>query len=106
MLPTARHRQPCAPCERANPTGDYFIAPNPGGAYVLTMKVAIHLTRDEEARALPILLRHSPGMILPQGTYVLAEDALKALRKAGIRFTELSREAAAPRLEEVAGERV
>jgi hypothetical protein len=55
---------------------------------------------------LPILLHHSPGMVLPQGIYVLAEDALQALRKAGIRFITRSREAAAPRLEEVAGERV
>jgi len=69
-------------------------------------KAVIHLTEDEEAKALPILLRHSPGMILRQGTYVLSEDALSALRKAGVRFTEVSRETAAPRLEEVAGERV
>ena len=70
------------------------------------MKVIIHLTRDQEAKALPILLRHSPGMVLPQRTYVLSEDALRALRSAGVRFYELSREAAAPSLEEVAGERV
>ena len=70
------------------------------------MRVAIHLTKEEETKALPILLRHSPGIILPQGTYVLAGETLKALRKAGIRFTELSRETAAPRLEEVVGERV
>ena len=70
------------------------------------MKAVIHLTKDQEARALPILLRHSPGMILPERTYVLAEDALRALRNAGIRFSEVSREAAAPGLEEVAGERV
>lgn len=70
------------------------------------MKVIIHLTRDEEAKALTILLRHSPGMVLPQRTYVLSEDALRALRAAGVRFSELSREAAAPGLEEVAGERV
>ncbi|MBI2947375.1 MAG: hypothetical protein HYY23_06995 [Verrucomicrobia bacterium] len=70
------------------------------------MKVVIHLTKEEEAKALPILLRHSPGMILPQHTYVLSEDALRVLRKSGIRFTELSREASAPSLEEVAGERV
>ena len=31
---------------------------------------------------------------------------VKALRVAGVRFSELSREAAAPNLEEVAGERV
>ena len=70
------------------------------------MKVIIQLTRDEEAKALPVLLRHTPGMVLPQRTYVLSEDALRALRVAGVRFAELSREAAAPNLEEVAGERV
>ena len=70
------------------------------------MKVIIHLSREEEAKALPILLRHSPGMVLRQRTYVLSGDALRALRKAGIRFTERSREAVASRLEEVAGERV
>jgi hypothetical protein len=59
------------------------------------MKVIIQLTRDEEAKALPILLRHSPGMILPQQTYVVSGEALRALRNAGIRFTELSREATA-----------
>ena len=70
------------------------------------MKAVIHLTEAEEAKALPILLRHSPGVILSQGTYLLGQNALKALRQAGVRFAELSRESAAPRLEEVAGERV
>jgi hypothetical protein len=70
------------------------------------MKVIIQLSRDEEAKALPILLRHSPGMILPERTYVLGEESVALLREAGIRFTQLSREAMAPCLEEVAGERV
>ena len=70
------------------------------------MKVIIHLTKEEEEKALPILLRHSPGMVLPQRRYVLSEDALRALRGANVRFSELSREAAAPSLEEVVGERV
>ncbi len=70
------------------------------------MKVIINLTEQDEAKALPILLRHSPGMILPERNCVLSEDARRALRMAGIRFTELSREANAPGLEEVAGERV
>ncbi len=70
------------------------------------MKVIIHLSKDEEAKALPVLLRHSPGMVLPDRTYVLCDEALKALRTAGIRYSELSREASAPGLEEVAGERV
>jgi hypothetical protein len=70
------------------------------------MKVVVHLTKEEEAKALAILLRHSPGMVLPQRTYVLSEDALRALSEAGVQFSELSREAAAPSLEEVVGERV
>ena len=70
------------------------------------MKIIIQLSREEEARALPILLRHSPGMILPERTYVLGEDAVGGLRDAGIQFTQLSRESLAPSLEEVAGERV
>ena len=70
------------------------------------MKVIIQLTKEEEAKALPILLRHSPGMVLPHRTYVLSEEALKALRRAHIRCSELSREAVPPSLEEVAGERV
>jgi predicted Fe-Mo cluster-binding NifX family protein len=70
------------------------------------MKTIIQLSREEEAKALPILLRHSPGMILPDRTYVLGEGAVGLLRNAGVRFTQLSREAVAPCLEEVAGERV
>ena len=55
------------------------------------MRVIIRLTAKEEARALPILLRHSPGAILPDRTYVVSEQAAKALRAAGIEFNELSR---------------
>jgi hypothetical protein len=70
------------------------------------MKVIIRLTKDAETAALPILLRHSPGMVLPERTYLLSEDALRALRRAGVPFVEVSREAPVPGLEEVAGERV
>jgi hypothetical protein len=70
------------------------------------MKIIVQLSREEEAKALPILLRHSPGMILPARTYVLDDDAVGLLQNAGIRFAQLSREALAPDLEEVAGERV
>ena len=71
------------------------------------MKVIIRLTAKEEARALPILLRHSPGAILPDRTYVVSEEAAKALRAAGVDFTEVSREATAPGHEEVgSGERI
>jgi hypothetical protein len=62
------------------------------------MKQAIRLTKTEEAKALRILLRHSPGMVLPARTYVLSAEAVRALRDAGIRFEELSAENDAPNL--------
>ena len=74
--------------------------------YICFVKVIIHFTAEEEAKALPILLRHSPGMVLARRTYVLSQSALQALRSAGIGFSELSREATALSLQEVAGERV
>ncbi len=70
------------------------------------MKSIIQFSKEEEAKALPILLRHSSGMILPDRTYVLGEDVVGLLRNAGVRFVQLSREALTPHLEEVAGERV
>lgn len=82
------------------------VALSSARAYKFAMKVIIHLTKEEEKNALPLLLRHSPGMVLLNRTYVLSEDAVRALRKAGIGFSELSREALAPSLEEVLGDRV
>ena len=71
------------------------------------MKVAIQLSNREEARALPILLRHSAGMVLPNRTYVITEEAASALRKAGVKFTEVSTEVGAPSREEIVpGERI
>jgi hypothetical protein len=71
------------------------------------MNVVIRLTAKQEERALPILLRHSPGTVLPEGTYVISEEAAKALREAGIEFTELGRGTNAPGLEGVgAGESI
>jgi hypothetical protein len=55
------------------------------------MNVVIRLTSREEAKALPILLRHSPGVVLPDRTYVLREEAVRALRAAGVRVTQLGR---------------
>jgi hypothetical protein len=72
------------------------------------MKIVIQISQREEAKALPILLRHSPGMVLANRTYIISEEAAAALRGAGIRFTEISREANAPGLAEgvVPGERI
>jgi hypothetical protein len=56
------------------------------------MKFIIQMSSEQEAKALPILLRHSPGMILPERTYVLGEEVVGLLRNAGVRFSQLSRE--------------
>lgn len=71
------------------------------------MKVVIQMAEEEELKALPILLRHSPGMMLQNGTYVLTADAARELRQNGVRFAELGRDAAAPGFEGVgSGERI
>jgi hypothetical protein len=62
------------------------------------VKVIIQLSQSEELKALPILVRHSPGTALPERTYVLSEEAIRALAEAGVAFTELSREGTPPEL--------
>ena len=89
----------CFPCYKS-----LHILTAPG--IDVLMKVIIRLTPDEEAKALPILLRHSPGMVLLNATYVLNDDVLKNLRSAGIRFFEVDSESITPSPLEVAGERV
>jgi hypothetical protein len=71
------------------------------------MKVTIRLSAREELKALPILLRHSPGTVLPDRTYVISPEATQALREAGVQFTELASETDPPSLERAgAGERI
>ena len=53
--------------------------------------VVIRFSRKEELKALPILLRHSPGTILQGRLYIIREDAARALRDAGIKFTLMTR---------------
>lgn len=71
------------------------------------MKVAVRFTKTEELKAVPILMRHSPGMMLPGDIYVISTEAATALREAGVRFTEVTSEVAPPDLEGVGrGERI
>jgi hypothetical protein len=70
------------------------------------MKLVIAFDAANEARALPILLRQSPGMVLRERTYVIEESAARELSSAGIAFTEIGSEECAPTLSELAGERV
>jgi hypothetical protein len=74
---------------------------------VQATNMIIQLSEVEEVKALPILLRHSPGTVLPNRIYVVSEDAAKQLREAGVEFTALSRASNAPTLEGVGlGERI
>lgn len=57
------------------------------------MKVVIQMSTREGSKALPILLRHSTGMVLSGRKYIINDEAVEALRQAGVRFSELSREA-------------
>ncbi len=71
------------------------------------MKVVIRLTAKQEAKALPIILRQAPGMILANRTYVLSPEVVQRLRRDGIKFTEISRESEAPTMGgAVSGERI
>jgi hypothetical protein len=62
------------------------------------MTVVIRLSGRAELRALPILMRHSPGTVLPGRIYVIREEAAHALKQAGAPFTVVCREAMAPEL--------
>jgi hypothetical protein len=57
------------------------------------MKIVIKVSPSDSANAWSLLVRHSPGVALPDRMFVVSEEAVRALRKAGIRFSELSREA-------------
>ena len=71
------------------------------------MNVVIQLSKEEEAKALPVLLRHSPGTVLRGRTYVISSAAEAELRQAGINYTAVSGDSGAPTLEGArSGERV
>jgi hypothetical protein len=71
------------------------------------MSIVIRLSVKEELKALPIILRHSPGTVLPNRTYVVSHESVLALDEAGIRFTTLGAATSHPRMEGVpAGERI
>jgi hypothetical protein len=57
------------------------------------MKTIIRMSEAEEAKALPLLLRHSPGTVLPNRIYVISEEAAKKLREAGVQFTKSCQDA-------------
>jgi len=50
------------------------------------MNVVIRITKKQQSRALPILLRHSPGMMLRGGYVILPQSGLQKLRVEKVRF--------------------
>lgn len=73
----------------------------------MDMEQVVQFSEREEAKALPVLLRHSPGVALPNRVYLLSREAVQALHDAGIAYRELSRTGFDPAGEGVAsGERI
>ncbi len=68
------------------------------------MKIVIQVQRRDSAKAWGLLVRHSPGVALPDRTFVVSVEAARALRKAGIRFKQMSRDATSSGA--LAGERI
>jgi hypothetical protein len=56
------------------------------------MNVVVRISARDKAKAWGLLVRHSQGTALPNRTFVVSENAVRALREAGIKFTEISRE--------------
>src|SRR5262245_23750924 len=50
------------------------------------VNIVLQFTAEEEAKALPILLRHSPGTILSNRTYIVDASAAQALRDANVSY--------------------
>lgn len=53
--------------------------------------VIIRVSDEDRARAWGQLVRHSAGTALPNNTFIVSDGAARALRDAGIEFTEISR---------------
>jgi hypothetical protein len=70
------------------------------------MRIVIQVAARDDSKAWDLLQRHSPGVALPNRTYIVSEAASRALIKAGIHFTELSREGIADDVGTAAGERI
>ena len=58
------------------------------------MRIRIQVLTADDAKAWGILMRHSPGEAYPDRTFVISEEAVEALRQAGIDFVELAQDEA------------
>lgn len=55
------------------------------------MSVVIQIAAKDRAKAWGVLVRHSAGTALPNRTFIVSEEAVRALHRAGIKFSELCR---------------
>jgi hypothetical protein len=75
----------------------------PGGSVRMLIKV----TPSDNAKAWALLVRHSPGMALPDQTFLVSPEAVQTLRKAKVRFSVISSDAGAGSpTGAIAGERI
>ena len=58
----------------------------------VAMSLVIQVAEPDDARAWSLLQRHSPGVALPNRTFVISKEAVHGLRRAGIRYRVLSDE--------------
>jgi hypothetical protein len=73
----------------------------------MSMRIAVRIPPEQEAQAVAILYRHSPGVALPGHTYLIDPDALDRLIDEGVTVRRIAA-AGSPRAAEGAltGERV
>lgn len=70
-------------------------------------RVLIKVAPKDSAKAWALLVRHSPGVALPDRTFLVAPEAVKSLRRARVRFTVISTDSAAlSPTGAIAGERI
>jgi hypothetical protein len=62
--------------------------------------IIVQFVEDEDAKALPILLRHSAGTILGNRTYVVNSSVGLALHAAGVEFREFQPHLHLPAIED------
>jgi hypothetical protein len=71
------------------------------------VNVVVQFSEEEELKSLGILLRHSPGTILRNRTYIIEASAMQALREAGVSFRQIQPQLNLPVIEESSiGERI
>jgi hypothetical protein len=55
------------------------------------MYVVVQIAKKDSAKAWALLVRHSAGTALPDRTFVVTDNAVRALREAGVKLKEIAR---------------